>query len=196
MTSEDNDEASGQISAEIEERRVNRDRRLKKKISKNREMKKKNFSVKCAKCKYFLTRPIEFELVLPLANTLTLSIKTIKTFILKIGLILFLVSRSHTAPSGRSLTNSMTSTLFATPSNASSRRLAAAQRMNAQLKESNAALARTLNAALIDNRRLTEELSETRMELADRRQNRYLPAPLKIYHGFIIKLAVPGINWY
>ena len=59
-----------------------------------------------------------------------------------------------------------------TPSNASSRRLAAAQRMNAQLKESNAALARTLNAALIDNRRLTEELSETRMELADRRQNR------------------------
>ena len=44
--------------------------------------------------------------------------------------------------------------------------------MNAQLKESNAALARTLNAALIDNRRLTEELSEARMELADQKQNR------------------------
>lgn len=54
----------------------------------------------------------------------------------------------------------------------STRRLAVAQRMNAQLKESNAALARTLNAALIDNRRLTEELSEARMELADQKQNR------------------------
>ena len=52
------------------------------------------------------------------------------------------------------------------------RRLVVAQRMNAQLKESNAALARTLNAALIDNRRLTEELSEARMELADQKQNR------------------------
>ena len=54
----------------------------------------------------------------------------------------------------------------------STRRLVVAQRMNAQLKESNAALARTLNAALIDNRRLTEELSEARMELADQKQNR------------------------
>ena len=52
------------------------------------------------------------------------------------------------------------------------RRLAVAQRMVAQLKESNAALARTLNAALIDNRRLTEELSEARMEAADQRQKR------------------------
>ena len=44
--------------------------------------------------------------------------------------------------------------------------------MNAQLKENNAKLARSLNASLIDNRRLTEELSEARMEMADMRQNR------------------------
>ena len=91
MTSEDNDESSGQISAEIEERRVNRDRRLKKKISKNREMKKKKFSVKCAKCKYFWNRlidarsldinKIDVEIVSSLANT---HIFLIKTFILRI----------------------------------------------------------------------------------------------------------------
>ena len=66
----------------------------------------------------------------------------------------------------------MTSTSLGAASMVSTRRLAVAQRMNAQLKESNAALARTLNAALIDNRRLTEELSEARMELADQKQNR------------------------
>lgn len=55
MTSEDNVEDSGQ-SSEMEERRVIRDRRMKKKIGKNREMKKKVFSVKCAKCEYFLTK--------------------------------------------------------------------------------------------------------------------------------------------
>ena len=54
MTSEADVEASGQISAEMEERREIRDRRMKKKIGKNREMKKKNFSVKCAKSEYVL----------------------------------------------------------------------------------------------------------------------------------------------
>ena len=52
MTSEADVEASGQISAEMEERREIRDRRMKKKIGKNREMKKKNFAVKCAKSEY------------------------------------------------------------------------------------------------------------------------------------------------
>ena len=57
------------------------------------------------------------------------------------------------------------------------RRLAAAQRMNAQLKESNMALAKTLNATLLENRRLSEELNlargetnEVRMELAEQKQ--------------------------
>ena len=54
MTSEADVEPSGQISAEMEERREIRDRRMKKKIGKNREMKKKNFSVKCAKSEYVL----------------------------------------------------------------------------------------------------------------------------------------------
>jgi len=130
MTSEPTDLASTKISEKMEDRRVIRDLRLKKNIVKNREKKKKKFSVKCAK-----------------------------------------IARSHTAPSGRSLTSSMTSTSL-TASRVSTRRLAVSQRMNAQLKENNAKLARSLNAALIDNRRLTEELSEARMEMADMRQNR------------------------
>ena len=52
--SETNEEASdvpGEASAEMEARRLKRDRRLKKKIGANREMRKKQFSIKCAKSK-------------------------------------------------------------------------------------------------------------------------------------------------
>ena len=44
-------ETNERASAEMEARRVKRDRRLKKKIGANREMRKKQFSVKCAKSK-------------------------------------------------------------------------------------------------------------------------------------------------
>ena len=52
MTSESTDLASTKISEKMEDRRVIRDLRLKKNIVKNREKKKKKFSVKCAKSEY------------------------------------------------------------------------------------------------------------------------------------------------
>ena len=51
MTSEATEGTSGRTTVEVEERMKDRDRRLRKNIGKNREMKKKKFAVKCAKCK-------------------------------------------------------------------------------------------------------------------------------------------------